>query len=145
MSAPNIWAVYNTENGERVTIGTKRQVVEELDMPKLAESSFYDGRVINRRYQLIGAGRVGHPKAVSSKISVLPPWANGSRKWYDKVTEVRSVLLMTRNCALGDKEIGEDYIEPLKAMGVNAKVREKKGKEITGRGVVKYYDILEMV
>lgn len=145
MSAPKIWAVYDVETGERVTMGTKRQVLEELDLTRLADAPFYEGRVVDRRYQFIGAGTAKHPKMVSSKITVLPPWANGNRKWYDKVAEVRSVLLMTKNCALGNDEIGEDYIEPLKAMGVNAKVREKKGKEITGRGVVHYYDILEMM
>lgn len=146
MSVKKMWAVYDYDSGDRIAVGTKEKLAVILDMPTLPRNNaVYDGRVIDMKYLFKQAGTTQRPQIVPVTTVVLPPWANGSRKWYDKVSEVRSVLLMTRNCALSDNDKGEDYIEPLRAMGVNIRVREKKGKEIDGRGKVHYYDILEVV
>lgn len=143
MSAAKTWNVYDIVLDEIVFTGTRRQISDYINMPRLKTNSdrIYPGRVYQGRYMMDLATNNDLSKfhKHKKKLEPLPGWAKGSRMFYQSVMEMKSTLLMSGTFGLNYTTDGTKYIEPLKEVGLS--VRVKKVKRIDGKG---YFDVLEM-
>lgn len=146
---PKTWAMFDVETDDCIFIGTRIEIGKAFNIPSFTRpiDTIYENRIYRGKYVFVQIPELDEEKkkkAKPVKKIELPKWAKNDKKFYDKVMTARAVLLQSNCCALADEDNGKDFIKPLKILGINAKVRKTKGKEITGRGIVKHYDILEV-
>lgn len=148
-----VYRVFDIETKKFVFKGDRKQIAVFIKHPSLLtgdriqERRIYEGRYLMELegdpYAELLSLKKRKKKEKPKQKEALPSWANGSKTFYQKVMDAYFVLKSSGNCALANEDIGQEFIQPLKEMGMDAEVRATKGKYVDWKGRAQYFDILE--
>lgn len=144
-----VYRVFDIETKKFVFKGTRKEIAVFIKHPSLLtgdriqERRIYEGRYLMQKDEPFEDILKPRKRKKPKKQEPLPSWANGSKAFYQKVMDAYFVLKSSGNCALANEDIGQEFIQPLKEMGMDAEVRATKGKFVDWKGRAEYFDILE--